>query len=53
MSFMTFLAKDIDGDTTVFILVPIAANEGYSDCCGMMGITCWKGDSSGALCIGG
>ena len=50
---MTFLVKGIDGDTTVFILVPIAANEEYSDCCSMLGITCWKGDSSGALSIGG
>ena len=51
MSFMTLLEKGIDGDTDVFKLVPTAANDGYSDWCGMFGITCWKGDSFCALSI--
>ena len=46
MSLMTLLEKGIDGDTNVFIEVPIAANDGYNDCCDMFGITCQKEDSS-------
>ena len=40
MSFMTHLEEGIGGDTAVFKLVPSAANEGYNDCCSMLGITC-------------
>ena len=34
------------GIQNVFIEVPIAANDGYNDCCDMFGITCQKEDSS-------
>ena len=40
MSLMTLLEKGIDGDTDVFIVVPIATNDGYNDCCDKFGITC-------------
>ena len=33
MSLMTLLEKGICGDMDVFIVVPIATNDGYNDCC--------------------
>ena len=39
VSLMTHLEKGIDGDMNVFIVVPIATNDGYSDCCDKFGIT--------------
>ena len=44
MSLMTHLEKGIDGGMDVFIEVPIAANDWYNDCCGILGITCQKKD---------
>ena len=38
--------RGIEGDKAVLGDDPMAVREGYSDCCGMLGITCWKDDSS-------
>ena len=51
MSLMTLLEKGISGDTKVFIDVPIAANEGYSDCCDILGSTCLYEVSLCASCV--
>ena len=38
--------RGIEGDRAVLGDDPIAARDGYSDCCSMLGITCLKDDSS-------
>ena len=43
---MTPLERDIGDDMAVLIEVPIAANNGYNDCCNIFRITCQKEDSS-------
>ena len=43
---MTLLERGNGGDMAVLIKVPIAANDGYNDCCDIFGITCQKEDSS-------
>ena len=48
---MTLLEKGIDGDTDVFIELPIVTNDGYNDCCDILGITCQKEDSSCAASV--
>ena len=53
VSLITCLENGIGGVTAVFILVPSATNEGYNECCGTPGITCWKGDSSSAVSVVG
>ena len=46
ISLITLLVRGIEGDKAVLGDDPMAAREGYSDCCGMLGITCWKDYSS-------
>ena len=50
ISLIIHLEKGIGEAIAVFRLVPSAANKGYNDCCGIPGITSWKGDSSSCLC---
>ena len=43
--------RGIEGDKAVLGDDPMATKEGYTDCCGMLGITCQKDDSSCAASV--
>ena len=45
LSLITLLERGIGGNMAVLIEVPIAANDGYNNCCDLFGITCQNEDS--------